>query len=283
MPIGGNQADRAVAVLEEQRMKIAVCGKGGSGKSTVTALLAAGIEARGLRVIVIDSDESNSGLYRMLGLESPPVPLLDLVGGKQEVKNVLPKSGPPLPHQQTSVIARPQVHLADIPTQYVAHRDGLQFVSVGKVLHALEGCACPMGVLSREFLKKLEVGEHEVVIVDMEAGVEHFGRGIESGADMVLLVVDPSFESVQLAGRVSAMAAEAGISSLRAVLNRVDSDDIGRRLRDALADRDIDVVGVIPYDQHVFEAGLEGGAVTPGDLAGSIEEIVGSLFPVPGA
>jgi CO dehydrogenase maturation factor len=65
--------------------KIAICGKGGSGKSTVVALLAGGLRDRGYRVLVIDSDESNPGLYRVLGLEKRPEPLLELVGGKKWV------------------------------------------------------------------------------------------------------------------------------------------------------------------------------------------------------
>jgi len=259
-------------------MKIAVCGKGGSGKSTVTALLTGAMLARGLEVIVVDSDESNSGLYRMLGLETPPVPLIDLVGGKQEVRNVLPKSGPPLPHQQTSVIARPLIKLTEIPSEHVARRDGLQLVSVGKILHALEGCACPMGVLSREFLKKLALDRGQIAIVDMEAGVEHFGRGVESGADTVLLVVDPSFESIQLADRVCSLTDGIGIGSTYAVLNRVATDDVARRLTEALAERNIDVIGVIPYDQDILDAGLDGGAVPPGGVAPSIERIAASLL-----
>lgn len=259
-------------------MKIAVCGKGGSGKSTITALLAGAMLARGLEVIVVDSDESNSGLYRMLGLEAPPVPLIELVGGKQEVRNVLPKSGPPLPHQQTSVIARPLIRLAEIPSHHVAGRDGLRLITVGKILHALEGCACPMGVLSREFLRKLDLDGGQIAIVDMEAGVEHFGRGVESGADTVLLVVDPSFESLQLADRVRSLTIGIGIGRTYAVLNRVATEEMARTLAETLMERSIDVLGVIPYDQGIFDAGFDGRAVPPGGVAASVERIAASLL-----
>ncbi len=66
--------------------KIAVCGKGGSGKSVIVRLLADGMRARGLRVLVVDSDESNTGLHRMLGFDSPPSPLIGLLGGKQKLE-----------------------------------------------------------------------------------------------------------------------------------------------------------------------------------------------------
>ncbi len=156
-------------------MKLSVCGKGGSGKSTVVALLAHQGLARNLRVLVVDSDESNSGLYRMLGLENPPAPLMELVGGKANLKEGMSRS---------SLLNAAEFYLKDIPAAYLQGRDGLCQVSIGKILQALEGCACPMGVLSREFLKKLRMGADEVAIIDMEAGIEHFGRGIDEGIDL---------------------------------------------------------------------------------------------------
>jgi len=259
-------------------MKIAICGKGGSGKSTVTALLAKAMLAKGLRVVVIDSDESNSGLHRLLGFESPPAPLLDMVGGRQEVKNALPKTGPPLPGQQTGIITHERIRVDDIPGPHVVGSDGLQLVSVGKILHALEGCACPMGVLSREFLRKLDLDGEQIAIVDMEAGLEHFGRGIEAAADEVLTVVDPSFESIQLAVRVRVMASDVGIGNPKAIVNRAPTDAIARKLSGELAERGIDVIGVIPYDQDIFDAGLDGSVVQLGRAARSIDRIVDLLL-----
>jgi CO dehydrogenase maturation factor len=89
--------------------------------------------------------------------------------------------------------------------------DNLVLVSIGKILQSLEGCACPMGVLSREFLKKLHLGTKEAAFIDMEAGVEHFGRGIETSIDGVLVVVEPSMESLELAARIKTLAGEAGV------------------------------------------------------------------------
>ena len=178
-------------------MKISVCGKGGSGKSTVVALLANEARARGYRVLVVDSDESNSGLFRMLGFDYPPVPLMELVGGKQSLKQ---KMGQP------TVLAQSRIGLKDLSPQHLVQRDGLTLVSIGKILQSLEGCACPMVVLSREFLKKLALAEGELAIVDMEAGVEHFGRGVETSIDSVLIVVEPPLESVSVAQKIHELA-----------------------------------------------------------------------------
>ena len=94
--------------------------------------------------MVVDSDESNSGLFRMLGFKSPPVPLMELVGGKAALKKKI---------QTPSVFERPEITIEEIPSRYIQSRDGLVLVSIGKILQSLEGCACAMGVLSREFLK----------------------------------------------------------------------------------------------------------------------------------
>ena len=99
------------------------------------------------------------------------------------------------------VMTQKHIMVSDIPSENILTKDNLGLVSIGKILQSLEGCACPMGVLSREFLRKLSLASDEIAIVDMEAGVEHFGRGVETSIDAVLIVVEPSFESLQLAGK----------------------------------------------------------------------------------
>lgn len=244
-------------------MKISVCGKGGSGKSTLVSLFANQAEAHGHRVLVVDSDESNSGLFRMLGFQRPPIPLMDFVGGKDELKE---KMGQP------NILAESRITVEDIPSQYVLSRNALKLMSIGKILQSLEGCACPMGVLSREFLNKLRLESNEIVIVDMEAGVEHFGRGIDTSIDTILLVVEPSLESITVAEKIRGLA--AGIKkNLLSVLNKINSDSVALKLKDELKKREIEVIGVIQDDPVVFEACLEGHALVRGeafDTAGKI-------------
>lgn len=259
-------------------MKLSICGKGGSGKSAITTLLANGMRTKGYEVLVVDSDESNSGLHRMLGFENPPTPLLDLVGGKSEVKNVLPKTPVEQSRQETNILGRAQILTGDIPDDYIVKRDGIGLISVGKILQALEGCACPMGVLSREFLKKLQLKDNEIAIVDMEAGVEHFGRGIETGIDGVLIVVDPSYESVQLAERIQEMTGGIGVSDTWAVLNKVTSREMESRLEEKLRERNVDTIGCIWFDSDVFEAGLEGRSVQSAQTGPAVEKIIGRLI-----
>jgi CO dehydrogenase maturation factor len=248
-------------------MKLSVCGKGGSGKSTVVCLLSSAALAKGLKTLVVDSDESNSGLFRMLGFTEPPIPLMTLVGGKEGIKEKL---------NQPSILSEIEITLAQIPHRYINKQNGLWLVSIGKILQALEGCACPMGVLSREFLNKLRLAENEIAIVDMEAGVEHFGRGLDAGIDSVVLVVEPSYESLTLSEKIKRLATEMQ-KNLWAVLNKISSDRLASKLEEELKKREIETIGVIPYDSAVFTAGLEGNSISqrqPTRQAGKILDLL---------
>lgn len=246
-------------------MKISVCAKGGSGKSTIVTLLANEARRRGRRVLVVDSDESNSGLYRMVGFEQPPLPLMELVGGKTSLKKNM---GRP------DIFAAERILVDDIPPQYLLQHDHIMLVSVGKILQSLEGCACPMGVLNREFLKKIVVNDDEMVIVDMEAGVEHFGRGVETSIDNVLIVVEPPFESLEVAAKIHGMSFGSGIKNSWAVLNKIPNEEIRERLEKELEKRGIPVIGCIHLDQEIFMASVDGRVPHEGTAATEIRGVM---------
>ena len=253
---------------------MAICGKGGSGKSTVVALLAHGVRARGHRVLVVDSDESNPGLYRMLGFDKRPEPLLELVGGKKKVFPTF--SGESEPRE--ILLTREEIRVADLPGDYIVERDSIGLVCIGKILQSLEGCACPMGVLSREFLKRLRLQEDEVAIVDMEAGIEHFGRGVEASIDSVLIVTEPSFDSLELAEKINSLAAEVGVERVWTILNKIGSKEIASRLREELEERGISIIGSIGYEPEIFQSGLEGRPVRRDRMETDIGRILDQLL-----
>jgi len=169
------------------------------------------------------------------------------------------------------------IRVKDIQYPYIQRRDGRMMVSIGKILQSLEGCACPMGVLSREFLKKLRLGENEIALVDMEAGVEHFGRGIDEGIDEVLLVVEPSFESLMIAEKIKGLAAGMKKGAV-AVLNKMPSEGVAQKLEDELKQRGIKVIGTIPNDADVFNASLEGNILEKGEAFQAAKNILDNLI-----
>jgi len=259
-------------------MKISVCGKGGSGKSTIVTLLANQARTMGYRVLVVDSDESNSGLFRMFGFDQPPVPLIELVGGKKKVQEKM-KRGYSAAEAETGMRVMTQEHIMvdDIPVENMLKKDNLSLLSIGKILQSLEGCACPMGVLSREFLRKLSLARDEIAIVDMEAGVEHFGRGVETSIDTVLIVVEPSFESIQLAERVNNLSRGIEVDNIWAILNKVPSQGIASKLEGELGTKGIDMIGCIHYDAGIFQSCLEGLSFGKGKAGEEIIDVFDSL------
>ncbi|MFW6164006.1 MAG: hypothetical protein ACODAJ_14665 [Planctomycetota bacterium] len=259
-------------------MKFCVCGKGGSGKSTVVALLAVEFRRRGNAVLVVDSDESNAGLYWMLGLEAPPTPLMELAGGKRSIQRTLRAAlSDSDDDQEMPVLAREALRVDELPSEYVGEAEGMRLVCIGKIHQALEGCACPMGVLSREFLKKLQTAPDEVVIVDMEAGVEHFGRGVETSVDAVLAVVEPSLESVSLAARIKVLTEGAGADFRGAVLNKVASQATRSRLEETLGQRRIPILAALPVRHEFVQAALDGSPVETGPVQAQVRDLADAL------
>ncbi len=253
-------------------MKLAVCGKGGSGKSTVAALLAKEFQRRSNQIIVIDSDESNSGLHWMLGIEKLPLPLMELVGGKRKIQDKMTvgfsiEGG----EEALSIWKAGTISVADIPSAHVAGNDACRLVVTGKIDRTFEGCACPMGVVTREFLKKLKVDYNQIAIVDMEAGVEHFGRGIETSLDAVFVVVEPSLESLSLAQKIKELTHWAGAHFAGAVINKVMTESTLARISDELKNREIRSLGCLRYNNTILNDGLFG---RPVDLDEKSDEVV---------
>lgn len=238
-------------------MKIAVCGKGGCGKSTVTTLLGKELARVGQKVLIIDSDESNYGLHRQLGMELPR-DFTEYFGGKDKAFKTMMTSGI-LEQMKLSAFAKKffseEWTFSDIPEEYYEKKDGIMLMSGGKIRKANEGCACTMNSIIEQFVSHLQLGENETALLDMEAGVEHFGRGTDNSVDKIVMIVDPSYESLRLSGKIKDLAESIG-KPVYYVLNKV-TDENRAFMMDAVADRNA-VAACIPLTQKISEAGLCG-------------------------
>lgn len=241
--------------------KIAVCGKGGVGKSTVVTLMAKALTGFGYQVLVLDTDESNPGLYRSLGLTDTPKPL-------QALMSRFSYKGQP--EEDSHWIMLPKIQVSDISPAYLLREQGLIFLMVGKIEDSFQGCACSLAEVSRGLVSRLSLLENEVLVIDLEAGVESFGRGVERGVDLVLVVVEPSFEAMALAEKIVYLAEGMGIDRTGAVLNKVPSKTIEEKMIQELAKRKVQTLGTVHYDPQVQEAGFEG---RPPDRSSAEEEI----------
>ena len=198
-------------------MKVLICGKGGSGKSTITALLAKAMARKGYNVLVVDSDESNFGLHRQLGVEMPD-DFMNYLGGKKALGEKMMKA---FQKGEAVSIFDEKWGIPEIPGAYTVENGNIKMMAVGKIHDFGEGCACPMGALAKHLLKNIETTSEDLVLVDTEAGIEHFGRGVEEGCDLILMVLDPSYESIRLSEKIRELAEKAG-KPLYFILNRAD-------------------------------------------------------------
>jgi CO dehydrogenase maturation factor len=255
--------------------KLLVCGRGGSGKSTLVTMLAQTLGKKH-KVLVVDADESNLGLGRMLGIQPPVQTLMDSLGGKKAVGKSLMAAMRSEGTEEVKMFSG-NFTFGDLSADSVSWSGSVGLAQVGKVEHANEGCACPMGALAREFLNKLKENEDEWVIVDTEAGVEHFGRGVLEGVDALLMTVDPSYEAVLLAEKAAILANEAG-KSFSVILSKVD-EDAEVPLKEMLKGKEIEVAAILPYSAEISKANLVGEPLAAESLRQTLNELITRIIP----
>ncbi len=260
---------RAHAARNNRSRKIAVCGKGGTGKSTIVALLTQALRQEGFNVLVMDSDESNPGLPRLLGLATPAAPLSCL----------LERFAPGDRNPDASWLDAAQISPESIPREFVVSAPRLKFMTVGKITDPFQGCACSMAELARNFVQKLSLGNKEIMLIDTEAGVESFGRGVERGVDTVLVIAEPSFDSLTLVNKIRYMAEGIGISTIRVILNKVPSPEIEGEMRKELEKVPVKIAGAVFLDPQISGAGFTGQKISGNtDSVARVKKIAAAIL-----
>ena len=206
-------------------MKIAISGKGGVGKTTVMALLANQLKKQGKEVLLIDADPSPH-MAQTIGIKNidQVKPIADMTELLVERSGKTPGS----PFYQVN----PMVD--DLLKKFMIEQDGLKLMVLGAIQTAEGGCACAENTVLKRMLTKLLLSPTQVVLLDMEAGVEHLGRGTIAGVDHLLIVVIPSKSSVRTARKIKKLALESGIPKISFVGNLVADEDDKKFLQEAL-------------------------------------------------
>jgi CO dehydrogenase maturation factor len=247
-------------------LKIMVCGKGGSGKSSVSVLMARALSEKH-KVYLIDSDESNVLLPKLLGVK-PPKPIVEYLGGKKSIfskgevniVNALAKAGK-------------GIILDNLPTGYVStSTEGIKLVTIGKVRNFGEGCACPLNFLTKTLLKNLVLDKDEIVLVDTDAGIEHVGRGVEEGCDTILAVADPTAEALMLA-KILKETFQNLNKKFWLVLNKA-TPKIIEPIKEKAKDVNLEINGVIRFDEEIFESCMDGRVSHAKEASIDVEEIL---------
>lgn len=228
-------------------MRIAIAGKGGSGKTTLAGTLARLLARRGHPVVAIDGD-TNPNLAQTLGVQTESgVELVELPG------DLLVR------RDNDDGTARTELSL---PVQEVLERyavpgpDGIRLLVMGKVEHAGRGCKCRAHSIARNLLGDLLAYRNGAgdVVVDMEAGLEHLSRGTTRHVDTLLAVAEPYYRSLETARRVYELATELGIDRVRLVANKVRTAADADALASYAERHGLVTAGEVPYDEAVVEA-----------------------------
>ena len=248
-------------------MKLAVTGKGGVGKTTVSALLAVALRDRGERVVAIDADP-DSNLLATMGYPNPEsvLPLVQMKDLIEERTGVKPGT--------TGGMFQLNPFVEDIPESFAVDLDGVKVLVAGAVKKGGSGCYCPENSLLRALVSHLLADKDSALILDMEAGVEHLGRGTVGSVDCLAVVVNPGRRSVETALRVRDLAADIGLNRIVAIGNMLRCDDDEEALRDALPG--IELAASVPYDDSIRLAEMAGKgiAAVSDDVRTAVEQAV---------
>ena len=228
-------------------MKIAISGKGGVGKTTLASLLSKVFAEAGYSVLAIDADP-NSNLAATLGIPNP-----DEITPISEMSALIEERTGAKPGKAGSFFKiNPKVD--DLPEKYSFKYNGIRLMVMGRIKQGGTGCYCPENALLQALVTHLLLGRDEVVIMDMEAGVEHLGRATARAVDRLIVVVEPRRRSVETARRIKKLAEEIGLRNIAAVGSKVRSQSEREFLTSSLPD--FEFLGFIPYDQAIVDADL---------------------------
>jgi len=253
-------------------MKVAISGKGGVGKTTLAGVMARLLADRGLKVLAIDADP-DSNLASALGFSEEGLrrirPLAQLKGLVEE------RTGSKGGTYGAFFKLNPKVD--DIPDRFAVEEHGVKLVVLGTIPQGGGGCFCPENVLLKSLLNHILLERDEYVIVDMEAGLEHMGRGSVKHIDGLICVVEPGRRSIHTAMEIRRLALDLGIERLFVVGNKVREDGERMFLRENL--RDFEIIGFLSYSEKVLEADRLG--ISPYDadrgLRKEVEDILERL------
>ncbi len=232
-------------------MKIAISGKGGVGKTTLAGVMARTLGERGFKVLAIDADP-DSNLGSAIGFM--PEELRGAVPLAQMEEFIEERTGAKKGQYGSFFKLNPMVD--DIPERFSVEKGNVRLIVLGNIVQGGGGCFCAENVLLKSLLSYVLIERDEYVIVDMEAGLEHLGRGSTAYIDALIVVVEPGQRSFQTAFQTKKLAADLGIKNIFAVGNKVMNDSDLTLIKKNLGD--LSLIGCLGYNELVLEADKQG-------------------------
>ena len=239
-------------------IKIAITGKGGVGKTTLAGMLARAFAADGHRVLAIDADP-DANLASALGIPAESGARLTPISKMKELAKERTGAG-----DGQGALFRLNPRVSDLPERYGIEHGGVRLLQMGTVEQGGTGCVCPEHTLVKRLMKHLLLERDDVVIMDMEAGIEHLGRGTAESVDALVIVVEPGQRSMQTARQITALAGDIGIGSVFLVGSKIRDDADCRFISAAMPP--VSLLGFISLSEEIRAADRDGAS--PFDCGG---------------
>ncbi|MCJ7605652.1 MAG: carbon monoxide dehydrogenase accessory protein CooC [Dehalococcoidales bacterium] len=252
-------------------MKIAVSGKGGVGKTLLSAFLSQTFAHAGYSVIAIDADP-DANLAATLGFSNP-----ETITPISEMNDLIEERVGVRPGTSGSFFSlNPKVD--DLPEQYSVKKDNIRLMVMGRIKRGGTGCYCPEGSLLQALLAHLLLQRDEVVVLDMEAGIEHLSRGTARSVDKLIIVVEPGRRSIETAQTINNLARDIGLENIAIVGNKIRSDADKTFITDNIPGAE--VLGFISFSPAIQEADLANRSLyeSSPDTVREIREIYNKLL-----
>lgn len=243
-------------------MKVAVAGKGGVGKTLIAGTLSRLLARDGFSVLAIDADPAMN-LAFTIGI---PHEIASKITPIAENKELIEERTGAKPGSAFGAFFSLTPTVEDIAERFgILGPDNVRLLIMGTVRFGGSGCMCPANALIRALIMHLTLTRKDAIVMDMEAGLEHLGRGTAKGFDALICVVEPGLQSIETASRIDRLAREIGIRDVLFVGNKVMTDQDGEFIRKALGDMGLNLICLIPFDRDILRADVL--RVAPIDLS----------------
>ena len=228
-------------------MKFAVTGKGGTGKTTIAGVLAHFFSRDGYHVLAVDADP-DANLASAIGIPENEAAIITPISKQRQLVTERTGAKP----QQFGQLFKMNPRVGDIPDTFCIDHKGIKLLVLGAIQKGGSGCACPENVLLRSLLSEIILNRDEVVIVDMEAGIEHLGRATSGAIDKMIIVIEPGSRSISTAKTILRLAREIGIESFGIIGNKVQEKTQENWIRKQFS-QDL-LLGMVSYREIIREA-----------------------------
>ena len=250
-------------------MKIAISGKGGVGKTTLAGVMARILAKRGRKVLAIDADP-DSNLASAIGLPKESLAKLEPIASMTSM--IEERTGAKKGTFGSVLKLNPKVD--DLPDEMGVNYEGIRLLLLGCIPQGGGGCFCPENVLLKNLVRHLLVKREEALIIDMEAGLEHLGRGSTGQVDALIIVVEPGQRAMNTAMQIKKLGEDLKIKNMMIVGNKVNSEEDRRLIERDLSD--FPVLGYMSLNPNVLQADKEGKS--PYDMDEKIKEEVNAIL-----